>query len=108
MSKLRTVFHTKYEKNYLIIITIGKYKKMNRTDYIETAKLIQKMSGTSAFAYGIVTAFQRENRTIKAEIQPSGIETGWCRCLQGAFADKVGLEVLLGRIAEEKHKGTLF
>ena len=75
---------------------------MNRTDYLEIVKLIQKTAGVSAFAYGTVTAFQGENRTIKAEIQPSGIETGWCRCLQGAFADKVGLEVLLGRIAEGK------
>ena len=75
---------------------------MNRTDYTETVKLIQKMAGISAFVYGVVTAFRGENRTIKAEIQPSGIETGWCRCLQGAFADKVGMEVLLGRIAEGK------
>jgi len=75
---------------------------MNKIDYLETAKLIQKTVGTSAFVYGTVTAFQGENRTIKAEIQPSGVETGWCRCLQGAFADKVGLEVLLGRVAEGK------
>ena len=54
---------------------------MNKTDYTETVKLIQKMVGTSAFVYGVVTAFRGENRTIKAEIQPSGIETGWCRCL---------------------------
>lgn len=75
---------------------------MNKIDYLETAKLIQKTVGASAFVYGTVTAFQGENRTIKAEIQPSGVETGWCRCLQGAFADKVGLEVLLGRVAEGK------
>ncbi|MCI9355878.1 MAG: hypothetical protein HFE58_14105 [Firmicutes bacterium] len=75
---------------------------MNKIDYTETVKLIQKMAGTSAFVYATVTAFQKDNRTIKAEIQPSGIETGWCRCLQGAFADKVGLEVLLGRIADGK------
>ena len=75
---------------------------MNKTDYTETVKLLQKMAGTSAYVYGVVTAVRGENRTIKAEIQPSGIETGWCRCLQGAFADKVGMEVLLGRIAEGK------
>ena len=42
---------------------------MNKTDYTETVKLIQKMVGTSAFVYGVVTAFRGENRTIKAEIQ---------------------------------------
>lgn len=75
---------------------------MNKTDYLESVKLIQKMAGNSAFVYGTVTAFNGENRTVKAEMQPSGIETGWCRCLQGAFADKIGLEVLLGRIADGK------
>ena len=75
---------------------------MNRTEYTETVKLIGKMVGTNAFVYGTITAFKRENRTIKAEMQPSGIETGWCRCLQGAFADKIGIEVLLARIAEGK------
>ena len=35
-------------------------------------------------------------------MERSGIETGWCRCLQGAFADKIGIEVLLGKIAEGK------
>ena len=58
------------------------------------------MAGGSAFVYGTVTAFKGENRTVKVEMQPSGVETGWCRCLQGAFADKVGLEVLLGRVSE--------
>ena len=29
---------------------------MNKTDYTETVKLIQKMAGTSAFVYGVVTA----------------------------------------------------
>lgn len=75
---------------------------MNKTDYLESVKLIQKMAGASAFVYATVTAFKKENRTIKAEIQPSGIETGWCRCLQGAFADKIGLEVILGRVAMGK------
>ena len=75
---------------------------MNKTDYLEIVKLIQKMAGNSAFVYGTVTAFKGENRTVKVQMEPSGMETGWCRCLQGAFADKVGLEVLLGRIAEGK------
>lgn len=71
-------------------------------EYLETVKLIQKMMNGSGFVYGTVTAFQNENRTVKVQMEPSGIETGWCRCLQGAFADKVGIEVLLGRIAEGK------
>lgn len=70
--------------------------------YIETVKLVQKMMNGSAFVYGTVTAFHSENRTVKVQMEPSGIETGWCRCLQGAFADKIGMEVLLGRIAEGK------
>lgn len=73
---------------------------MNKVDYTETVKLIEKMAGGSAFVYGTVTAFKGENRTVKVEMQPSSVETGWCRCLQGAFADKVGLEVLLGRVSE--------
>ena len=75
---------------------------MNQSEYLEMVKLIQKTASNGAFVYGTVTAFKAENRTIKAEMQPSGIETGWCRCLQGAFADKIGIEVLLARIAEGK------
>ncbi len=75
---------------------------MNKTDYLESVKLIQKMAGNSAFVYGTVTAFQKQNRTVKVQMEPSGIETGWCRCLQGAFADKTGIEVLLGRVAMGK------
>lgn len=70
--------------------------------YSETVKLIQKMMCGSSFVYGTVTAFHNENRTVKVQMEPSGIETGWCRCLQGAFADKIGIEVLLGKIAEGK------
>ena len=77
---------------------------MNQLEYLEMVKLIQKTSANSAFVYGTVSAFKAENRTIKAEMQPSGIETGWCRCLQGAFADKIGIEVLLARIAEGKNQ----
>ena len=75
---------------------------MNPSEYSEMVKLIQKTAGNSAFVYGTVTAFNGENRTVKVNMEPSGIETGWCRCLQGAFADKVGIEVLLARIAEGK------
>lgn len=77
---------------------------MQKSEYFEIVKLIQKMSRGNAFVYGTVTAFERENRTIKAEIQPNGIETGWCRCLQGAYADKIGLEVLLARMSEGKNQ----
>ncbi len=75
---------------------------INRENYVETVKLIEKMTGGNAFVYGTVTAFQRENRTVKVQMEPSGIETGWCRCLQGAYADKIGMEVLLGRVAMGK------
>ena len=49
---------------------------MNQLEYLEMVKLIQKTASNGAFVYGTVSAFKGENRTIKAEMQPSGIETG--------------------------------
>lgn len=69
--------------------------------YQQAVKLIQKMLPGSALVFGTVTAFHGENRMVKAVLEPSGVETGWCKCLQGAYADQVGLEVLLGRVTGE-------
>lgn len=71
---------------------------MNERDvYKQTVKLVEKLLPKSAFLFGTVIAYQNENRTVKVLMEPEGIETGWCKCLQGAFADKIGMEVLLGR-----------
>ncbi len=71
---------------------------MDRYEYKDIVKLIEKMSSGSSFVFGTVTAFNGDNRTIKAIIEPNGVETGWCRCLQGAYIDKVGIEIVLGRV----------
>lgn len=69
--------------------------------YQQMVKLVQKMLPASSLLFGTITAFHRENRTVKVMIEPSGVETGWCKCLQGAYGDKIGLEVLLGRVLGE-------
>lgn len=79
----------------------GGCMNLEREQYQQTAKLIQKMMPSATLAFGTITAFFAENRTVKVMIEPSGIETGWCKCLQGAYADKIGLEVLLGRVIGE-------
>lgn len=70
-------------------------------EYQQIVKLVQRMVPASALLFGTVTAFNGENRTIKAVLEPSGMETGWMKCLQGAYADMVGIEVLLGRVSGE-------
>lgn len=69
-------------------------------DYSETVSLIKRTAPRSALIFGTVAAFDSERHMVKAVLEPSGVETGWCKCLQGAYADKIGLEVLMGRAGE--------
>lgn len=71
---------------------------MDREQFQQTVKLIQKLLPVSPLAFGTVAACNSENRMVKAVIEPSGVETGWCKCLQGAYTDKIGIEVLIGRV----------
>lgn len=71
---------------------------LDREQYQQTARLIQKMIPVSTLSFGTVTGFNGDNRTLKVIMEPNGVETGWCKCLQGAYIDKIGIEVLVGRV----------
>lgn len=49
---------------------------LEREQYQQTAKLIQKMIPSATLAFGTITAFYPENRTVKVMIEPSNIEIG--------------------------------
>lgn len=72
---------------------------ISKEDYKQIVKLNEKMMGEGALTFATVTAFDGSNRTVKVVLEPNAVETGWCKCLQGAYADKVGLEVLVGRVS---------
>lgn len=71
---------------------------MDSEQYRQTVKLIQKMFPKSAFLFGTAAAFDEKTKMVKAVLEPGGIETGWCKCLRGAYTDTVGTELLIGRV----------
>lgn len=72
---------------------------LNREQFNEVTKLINRLMPLSPFIFGIVEAFDTDNRTMKVILEPSGIETGWCKVAQGAFCDKIGMEVLVAAVS---------
>ncbi len=71
---------------------------LSREQFEETVKLINRLMPLSPFIFATVEAFNNENRTMKVILEPSGIETGWCKVAQGAFCDKIGMEVLVAAV----------
>lgn len=75
---------------------------LNSSQYQDINRIISKYVNTNILLFGTVTAADNENRLVKVNIQPYDVETGWIKVLQGAFSDKIGIEVLVGTI-----KGTV-
>ncbi len=69
---------------------------MDKDTYNEVVRTIKNLLPQSSLVFGTVTAFDTEKRLMKVMLEPSEIETGWCKVAQGAFSDKIGIEVLVG------------
>lgn len=63
--------------------------------------MIMRFMPLSPFIFGTVAAFDADNRTMKVILEPAGTETGWCKVAQGAFSDKIGMEVLVAAVRGE-------
>lgn len=71
------------------------------SQFQEINRIITKYVNQNCFSFGIVTAVDEENRLLKVNLEPYNVETGWLKVLQGAFTDKIGIEVLVGTVAGE-------
>lgn len=74
---------------------------IDSTQYQDINRIIAKYTSQSILMFGNVTAVDEENRLLKINLQPYDVETGWIKVLQGAFTDKIGVEVLVGTITGE-------
>lgn len=46
---------------------------------------IEEMLPASPFVFGRVVSVDKDNRMVKVELEPWGVESGWCRCLKDTF-----------------------
>lgn len=67
----------------------------------EINRIISKYVNKNSFNFGVITAVDEDNRLLKVNLEPYNVETGWLKVLQGAFTDKIGVEVLVGTVTGE-------
>lgn len=72
---------------------------MDKQTFNDVTKLIYRIIPQGYIMFATVSAFDDEKRLMKVILEPSGIETGWCKVVQGAFSDKIDMEVIIGVIS---------